>query len=121
MLPIPYGVCYPFVEVGRTHDSLYAGKPHVVSDSVEHTRQSEANTPILQFFGQIQQLVACADVNEADRTEIQKHSLHVWPSSQRRFQGLGRMTDAREEKIAAYPPDQQPRKGNCLGMRWTSR
>src|SRR5262249_4357307 len=38
LLPSTHPVCYPFIEVGRTHNSLYPGKPHIVSDDVAHPR-----------------------------------------------------------------------------------
>ena len=37
-------ICYPLMEVRRAHDSLYPGKPHIVSDNVAHTRESEGDT-----------------------------------------------------------------------------
>src|SRR5262245_51162537 len=36
LLPSTHPVCYPFIEVGRAHSSLYSRKPHIVSDDVAH-------------------------------------------------------------------------------------
>jgi hypothetical protein len=39
-----HSICYPLMEVRRAHDGLYPGKPHIVSDNVAHTRESEGDT-----------------------------------------------------------------------------
>jgi hypothetical protein len=40
-------ICYPFMEVRRAHNSLYPSKPHIISDNVAHTRESEGDTSAL--------------------------------------------------------------------------
>src|SRR5215471_9712777 len=76
-LPSAYTVCYPFMEAGCAHDSLYTGEPHIVSDDIAYPRESDCDTPALELLNQTEQLVTRTDVDEVDRTEIQKHLFHV--------------------------------------------
>src|SRR5262249_21371406 len=41
LLPSTHPVCYPFIEVGRAHSSLYSSKPHTVSDNVAHPCEND--------------------------------------------------------------------------------
>ena len=50
MLPSVHPICYSFIEVGGPHNSLYPGVQHVVSDSIAHACESEADTPVLQLL-----------------------------------------------------------------------
>jgi len=70
------------MEVGFANDSLYTGEPHIVSDNVAHPRESDCDTPALKLLDQTEHLVTRTDVDEVDRTEIQKHSFHVWSLGQ---------------------------------------
>jgi hypothetical protein len=47
-LPSTDPICYPFMEVGHAYDGLYPCEPHIVSDNVAHSRESECDTPALE-------------------------------------------------------------------------
>ena len=49
-LPSAHTIRCPFIEIARSHDCLYPGEPHIVSDGVAHARESNADTPALQLF-----------------------------------------------------------------------
>ncbi len=42
--PSAYPICYPFMEVRGAHNSLYPSNPHIISDNVAHTSESEGDT-----------------------------------------------------------------------------
>src|ERR1700730_1804973 len=104
------------MKVRQPHDSFYPGKPHIVSDNVAYTRESDGDTSALQLFDKTQQLVTCTNVDEVDGTEIYEHSLDVLPHSQGRYQRVAYVADAGKEEIAAYSPNHQSRKNNCLAV-----
>ena len=50
LLPSTHAVCYPFIEVERAHNSLYPGKPHIVSDDVAHPCESDRDALVFYLL-----------------------------------------------------------------------
>src|SRR3954468_9530606 len=117
LLPGTHSVRYPFVEVGWPYNFLYAREPHVLPNRISHAHESNANATLLQVPDEPQQLVACRDVYKVDRSEIQKHLLHIWRRSDGHSQPRPDVAGAREGKVAADSPNQQSWKCDRLGVQ----
>src|SRR5262249_28295591 len=46
LLPGTHAIRCPFIEIARSYSCLYPGKPHIVSDSVAHARESNGDTSV---------------------------------------------------------------------------
>ena len=70
------------MEVGCVHDCLNPSEPHIVPDDVAYARERDFDTSTLKLLDETEQLVGRTDIDEVDRTEIQKHPFHVRSRSQ---------------------------------------
>ena len=76
-LQCSHSICYPLMEIARTHNNLDPKEPHVVADRVAHARQSKGATSALEFLNETEQLIACTNVDEVDLTKVEKHPLYL--------------------------------------------
>jgi len=102
------------MEIAQSYNSFYSAKPHIVSDSGAHARQSNGDTSVFYLPDKTSLLVASSEVDEVDLTEVQKHAPCVWLRSQRRFQCFPHVANTCEEEVAPHSPNQQSRKSNSL-------